>query len=596
MRTMLIGALVMGLALAGSPTAAQGQACGGLWDWGSNWNSELGHRGLMASSWDSPSSVDLPYQVGSLSNVISAAGSSHGTVAALSDGTVWMLGDYTTDYMPRQVMALVNNQVVPLTGVESVAAGGGYDLVRLYDLYSGPAFWVACKSNGEVWTWGNNSDGQLGYAGNYPDGVARQVPGLAGIDKVSAGGHHVLALDADSYCAWSWGGNHYGQLGQGTVDNNPHSTPASIDLPGVAALVLDVAAGLDHSLFAGTDSRVYACGCNDMLQLAVGTVMPGNEPSPLEVVIDWDTQTQEWVLLEGITKVAVGCQLSLALGADSGVWGWGANGSGQTGTGLMYDPIQMAAPCQYYLGGAITNVDEIAAGAAHGMARIGTTVLTWGYNGNGQLGLGNTTSYNGAMAVSTITGGAQAIASGCTAEHSLAIAANPISLTESWDWTWAYGNLPVTTQDRHQCILSLSLTDPAGAGSYTVDARELTGGNAAFTILNMPTALTTITFQAGQRPSPDAQAALTGYVVEVRNTADRTHLLHWQTGTPTRRKLGDIDGDGSVTAMDKLEMNKKLNGLYTPYPNRAFDLDGDASINAVDKLILNQILNGIPLY
>ena len=137
---------------------------------------------------------------------------------------------------------------------------------------------------------------------------------------------------------------------------------------------------------------------------------------------------------------------------------------------------------------------------------------------------------------------------------------------------------------------------PAGAGSYTVDARELTGGNAAFTILNMPTALTTITFQAGQRPSPDAQAALTGYVVEVRNTADRTHLLHWQTGTPTRRKLGDIDGDGSVTAMDKLEMNKKLNGLYTPYPNRAFDLDGDASINAVDKLILNQILNGIPLY
>ena len=62
------------------------------------------------------------------------------------------------------------------------------------------------------------------------------------------------------------------------------------------------------------------------------------------------------------------------------------------------------------------------------------------------------------------------------------------------------------------------------------------------------------------------------------------------------RLLGDITGDGIVNASDKLEINKKLNGLAT-LPGielRHLDLSGDgALVNAEDKLAINQVLNGL---
>ena len=64
----------------------------------------------------------------------------------------------------------------------------------------------------------------------------------------------------------------------------------------------------------------------------------------------------------------------------------------------------------------------------------------------------------------------------------------------------------------------------------------------------------------------------------------------------TQRLLGDVDGDGLVNATDKLEINKKLNGLAT-LPGielRNVDLSGDgALVNAEDKLAINQVLNGL---
>jgi len=42
-------------------------------------------------------------------------------------------------------------------------------------------------------------------------------------------------------------------------------------------------------------------------------------------------------------------------------------------------------------------------------------------------------------------------------------------------------------------------------------------------------------------------------------------------------------------------MNKELNGLATPYPVRAFDLDGDGYVNGIDKLQMNRVLNGLTI-
>jgi len=68
------------------------------------------------------------------------------------------------------------------------------------------------------------------------------------------------------------------------------------------------------------------------------------------------------------------------------------------------------------------------------------------------------------------------------------------------------------------------------------------------------------------------------------------------TASLTLRKLGDITGDGSVGLDDKLQMNKRLNGLPTPgYELRHFDLNGSGTVGLDDKVILNQVLNNLPI-
>jgi hypothetical protein len=59
------------------------------------------------------------------------------------------------------------------------------------------------------------------------------------------------------------------------------------------------------------------------------------------------------------------------------------------------------------------------------------------------------------------------------------------------------------------------------------------------------------------------------------------------------RALGDVTGDGLITAEDKLALNQALNGRPTPEPRRALDLDGDGLVNAADKLLVNTLLNGL---
>ncbi len=74
--------------------------------------------------------------------------------------------------------------------------------------------------DGTVWTWGSNSDGQLGDGTTTTRTQPRQVPGLSGVARVSAGRCHTLALKSDG-TVWAWGCNYWGQLGNGTTASSP---------------------------------------------------------------------------------------------------------------------------------------------------------------------------------------------------------------------------------------------------------------------------------------------------------------------------------------------------------------------------------------
>ena len=84
---------------------------------------------------------------------------------------------------------------------------------------AGDGYSIALKTDGTLWTWGYNADGQLGD-GTRTD---KSKPVLIGTDysMIFAGSRHVLALKKNG-TLWAWGSNGFGQIGDATTADKKH--------------------------------------------------------------------------------------------------------------------------------------------------------------------------------------------------------------------------------------------------------------------------------------------------------------------------------------------------------------------------------------
>ena len=399
---------------------------------GSNFSVALGSDGRLYA-WGSnaygqlgmgsgaPAMVSIPTQVPSLSSVVAvAAGSSH-VVALKSDGTVWTWGYNGEGQLGAGTYSSrsVPTMLTTIDGVTAVAAGKQLSM--------------ALKSDGSVLTWGSNDWGQIGDGGTARRPNPTNVSGLANVRAVATSGDHCLALLAGGVVR-AWGRNSNGQLGDGSYTDR-RSPVVVTGLSGMAG----IAAGSRHSMALDVDGMLVAWGDNSVGELGIGTTTGqgggANWPSPIAVS----------AFPGGVPAMAAGDQASYVYAPDGRVMAAGLNINYNLGDGTV------ANRSNFVEAGIEDAIIGVSAGNQHALAvRADGRAVAWGYNGAGQLGDGTTTDRSSPVFVAGLTDVVAVAAGKLAGDHSLALRA------DGTVWAWgdnSFGELGDGSHtERHQPV------------------------------------------------------------------------------------------------------------------------------------------------
>jgi len=247
-------------------------------------------------------------------------------------------------------------------------------------IYSGTDFNCALLKSGSLRCWGNNANGQLGYANTTRIGDDEH-PSSAGpvnlggqADTLAAGGQsqHTCALRTTrNLLCW-------GHLGD-------DETPASAGDVNVGAAVVDVAAGYRHTCAQLTTGKVRCWGEGTYGRLGyANTKTVGDDETPATVG-DVNLGAGK------VTQVVAGHSHTCALLSTGVVRCWGYNYYGQLGYGHkknIGDDEFPSTAGDVKVGGTVI---QLAAGMFHTCALLSSgTVRCWGFAKYGQLGHANT--------------------------------------------------------------------------------------------------------------------------------------------------------------------------------------------------------------
>ncbi|MFI7674919.1 RCC1-like domain-containing protein [Actinophytocola sp. NPDC049390] len=248
------------------------------------------------------------------------------------------------------------------------------------------------RGDGTVWSWGSNSLQQLGNGTQWGlSSVPVRVGSLTNIRQISAGGYSTYAVDNNNKL-WAWGYNGNGELGDGTV--NQRNAPVAVNIP---SDVQQVAAGHLTAYALRANGTVWAWGANGG-SLGNGAYGTGCNTMPVGPGCRAVTPIQV-PGLSGVVSIATSYNAAFAVKSDGTVWTWGFNAEGELGIGTAGGPAcyndHLATNCMEMSPVQIpglTGVSEIVTGGTTATYALMAdgTVQSWGFNASGQLGNGTT--------------------------------------------------------------------------------------------------------------------------------------------------------------------------------------------------------------
>ena len=248
------------------------------------------------------------------------------------------------------------------------------------------------SSDGRVFAWGRNSSGQLGNASfsltdsTVPVEVSSNgAIGFKTVVAIAAGDYHSLALCSDGTVA-AWGSNSFGQLGTGSSWREVFPTAVATNGALAGKFVVAIAAGGSHSLALCSDGTLIAWGANSSGQLGTGNTTQSSVPIAVQT---------SGIFGDISRSISAGRDYSIAFTTFERIVAWGSNSSGQFGNGRSGGPSSV--PSQF---GTYFDLDNISAGGEHTLAISRTkSVYAWGSNNDGQLGDSTFTSSSSPVSV-----------------------------------------------------------------------------------------------------------------------------------------------------------------------------------------------------
>ena len=338
---------------------------GTLWGWGTNANGELGLPITI-------NNTNSPKQIGTATNWAQVKTCGIHSIAIKNDGTLWGTGwnfygqlglgdtwftqgiqsfygfvqignDNNWSYIScgkYYTMVIKTDGTLWAFGLNSDGQLGLNDTTnRYYPTQVGTDLWntIACsielnsytigiKTNGSIWGWGYNIYGNLGLNDVNPRAVPTQIGTETSWYAVSCGGYHTLALKNNG-SLWGWGNNLGGQLGQGD-NQQQYNIPTRI---GTDINWTQIGAGSTHSIAMKTNNTIYSWGENQYGQLGNGTTTNTNTPN---------------IIIGTWTKFSAGSLFTLLLNTSNNIYGSGYNDNGELGLGYSSNYLTTFTPIQ----------------------------------------------------------------------------------------------------------------------------------------------------------------------------------------------------------------------------------------------------------
>ena len=279
------------------------------------------------------------------------------TISLREDGKVFTWGDNTYGQLGNGTVT-TSDEPVEVTFPEGTI---------ITQIAAGENHNVALDSNGNVWTWGRNNNYQIGNT-RENQYTPYKVSNLPKVIKIAAGNNNTMVITENNEL-YAWGLNAYGDLGLGIYTNKvlPKKVKGVHD-------IIDISGGKSHYIVLNRAGEVFATGSNLYGQLGIGN----NEIGKIN-------EFQKVEIKDKIGTIDAGDISNIATTVDGYVYTWGGNTYSTLGT---EDKENKNVPTKLK---DVKNIRQASTGKTHTILRDGNNnVYVTGTNSNGQLGLGTT--------------------------------------------------------------------------------------------------------------------------------------------------------------------------------------------------------------